>query len=223
MMRQIFCSERRCISNLIRHQWDAAGLTSDPTVFLEILAERSARTGNSGFNIDFRIDFVDWRSDRPEFSCTMSSIRPRTIGPEVYLAVETRTLAPMRLDLMFGDSFGLKDFKPYIELVESAVGRLADSGHRADELQNSNQSDRQRWRACASLAASTRISKCALSRVFVFGGDICFLYFPREAKPVMRGQAITLADDDEQQMVAYMDGDELVCVDGWIRAGAMAE
>ena len=222
MTRPIFESERRCISNLLRIHWNAP-LNVDLVVVVESLATPAADGDCAASNVDFEMDFVDWSSINFEFKTAASSIRPQTLGPVATLTVDKTSLAPVRHGLYLGDTIPIKYFNRYTHSVESSVRQRCGISGQICLFAANNESIRSSQPLWCELGRLARIADCAFSRVFVFGGDICFLYFPRETKPVMRGQPITLADDDEQQIVAYIDGDELVCIDGWVRAGAMAE
>ena len=61
------------------------------------------------------------------------------------------------------------------------------------------------------------VKRSACARVLVVGGDVCFLYFPSEPVPVMRGLRFDLTESDDRQIACYLDEDEIVCFDGWIR------
>lgn len=201
-MRALFLSESRCISNLIKEKWGAA-MESEPKVLKEYSAASSEDGRRPSFNRDFTIDFVD---DFTEFERegTMNTALPNTLGADLYLFVETPTLKPLHFELMFGDAFPIEYYTPYIERVESAVRDAVT-----------------RWQMVGGVASpmllhQVRVAEAVCARFLVVGGDICFLYFPTEASPVMRGERFDLAMRDDRFIACHVTGDEILCFDGWI-------
>ena len=59
--------------------------------------------------------------------------------------------------------------------------------------------------------------KAAFARLLVVGSDATFLYFAAKTPRVIRGQRLNLVQQDDREIDCYFDGEEFVCVDGWIR------
>jgi hypothetical protein len=119
-----------------------------------------------------------------------ASILPNTIGADVFVTVDEQTSQPLMTELLGGEAFSLKYFKEHVEKVED---RLAELSHPID---------------------LRRTSYC---RIFVIENDICFLAFPNDAIPVIRGERELLVADVESSIACSMEGADLVYVDGWIR------
>jgi hypothetical protein len=186
-MRELFVSERRYIRNIL---WQRAKIlwdTFDPVV-LEYYAPPRTRC-RVRFNNDYFLRFVAAENLR-ETKSYGSPVLPNTLGADVFLTVDELTSRPLMTELLAGEAFSIKYFKEHIEKIEDSLARLS---HRV------------------------QFRKCAYSRVFVIENDICFLAFPEMPAPAMRGNRQPLASGAEGSIVSYVDGTELVCVDGWIR------
>jgi len=64
---------------------------------------------------------------------------------------------------------------------------------------------------------SPTIKSSAFARVFFIGEEISFLLFPSEAMPVVRGVPYSVVNQPEAAINCYIEGDDIVCFDGWIR------
>jgi hypothetical protein len=208
-MRTLFLSEKRCISNLMEEKW-GVGMQSEPPVLKEYSAEPLRVGKRLSFNRDFSLDFVEDFTESRQREGTMNTALPNTFGTDLYLFVETPTLNPLHFELMFGEAFSIKYYAPYIKRVEAAVRDAVLSQQGIGILSRE------------ALLQRVPLKKSASARVLVVGGDVCFLYFPSEAVPVMRGSYFDLAESGDRHIACYLDGDEIVCFDGWIRTEVAA-
>jgi hypothetical protein len=203
-VRSLFLSESRCISNLMMEEWGVR-LASAPLVVKEHSWEPFKNARPPKFNSDFTLDFVDDFTARPGRSGTMNTVLPNTFGAEVYLYVERPTFAPLHFELMSGAAFPIKHYTPHIGRLEKAIRDAVLSGEGLDSVLQGR------------LLQQIAVTKSAWARILVVGGDVCFLYFPTEALPTIRGTQLGLAEGDDRQIVCHLDGDEIVCFDGWVR------
>src|SRR5262249_24923165 len=117
----------------------------------------------SGFNDDFALQF---RERMTNFQTCLETILPNTLGADLCVTYDVETSQPLRTELMGGGAFSSAYYKRYIAEVEMALDRLS-------------------W--------PIDLRACAYCRVFVIEGDICFLAFPRDSSPVVRGATQILA------------------------------
>lgn len=207
-MRILFLSERRSILSLMRKAWDC-DLDTEVSVIAETVNGEDGDVGESRFNCDFMMDFVHHSADWSKSQITMSPILPNTLGAELFLAVDKATLRPMRLELMGGAAFPAKHFANYISSVETAIREAMSSLETA----NGN---------CPGVAARVpAIRKSAFARIMVIHGDICFLYCPKEDRPIMRGRRLNIARGHDREIDIYTDGDETIGFDGWLSTEAV--
>ena len=216
-MRNLFLSEKRCISNLMQQKWGTR-LHSEPAVLREHSSEPLTASKAPNFNCDFVLDFVEDFTEWRDRDGTMNTALPNTFGADLYLFVETRTFSPLHFELMFGGAFSMKYYIPYIARVEAAVRDAVAS----QEGVGSARAPRSGWDSIGKqsrreLLRRVAVRESASARVLVVGNDICFLYFPSDRTPVMRGSRFDLAESDDRQIACYLDGDEIVCFDGWVR------
>jgi hypothetical protein len=204
-MRNLFASERRCISNMSRMKWGHV-VEPEPSVLREYYSEPVGRRGGRRFNCDFALEFVDRFEMWPESMATAASILPNALGAEVFLIVEKATLSPMALELVGGDAFSIKHYASLIDVVEAAI-------QQAMKLREVRRTGPP-WR---ELVEFVSIEEAAFARLLVVGSDITFLYSPSVTTPVMRGQRFNFAQADDREIDCYLDGKECVCFDGWIR------
>lgn len=167
--------------------WGLEPLGPRPVLFENYYPRRAS--AKTHFNSDFALEFVAFE-ELENYKSYCAPVLPNSIGAEVFVTVDVDTLRLLRTEYLAGEAFSLSDFKSYIAIAESALRRYS---------------------------LSVSFSRCAFCRVFVIEGDICFLVFPRETCPVLRGQPLEVRNSEEESCVVYMDGEELVCVDGWIR------
>lgn len=203
-MRNLFLSEKRCVANLMQGKW-GVGLRSEPIVVKERFSEPVRKEKGPKFNCDFVLDFVEDFLEVRERDGTMNTALPNTLGADVYLFVERPSLHPLHLELMFGEAFSIKFYSQYIARTEAAIREAVLSQRLAAKLSQS------------ALLQRLPVKKAACARVLVVGGDVCFLYFPSEAVPVMRGLRFDLAESDDRHIACYLDDEEIVCFDGWIK------
>ncbi len=208
-MRTLFASERRCVLNLFRTEWKRK-MSSVPTVVTETVAEPVDRTKKPWFNCDFILDFVDWRTCKSDRSAAVCSVLPNALGAELFLVVEKATLSPTALELNGGAAFPIKHYARYVRIVEEAIHEHMERlDHREGEYLRK------------IMAEALSIGTSAFARVLVVNGDITFLYFPSDTKPVMRGQPINLVSGDNQYIDCYTDAGQVVCFDGWVRTNVV--
>jgi len=205
-MRAPFSSERRCISNLIEMEWRSP-LRFAPTIVSEYIAPPIDPGKRPWFNCDFTLDFIDPRTASSEHVATMSPVLPNTLGAEVFLVVQKELLAPMRLELIGGGAFSIKYYTSYLDNVEAAIREAVELRERRET--------RVPWHEMVEAASMRR---AAFARLLVVGTDATFLYFPGETAPLTRGQRFSLVQRDDRDIDCYVDGDKVVCFDGWIRA-----
>jgi hypothetical protein len=133
-------------------------------------------------------------------------VLPNALGAELFLVVEKATLSPTALELNGGGAFSIEHYTPYIDAVEAAIqeaiGSVGGQNVGLPQLDPSK---------------VTSVTKAAFARVLVVGSDVTFLYCPSIATPAMRGQRFNLAQADDREIDCYVDGEECVCFDGWIR------
>jgi hypothetical protein len=209
-MRALFASERRCILNLFQMKWGGE-VSRAPVVLGETIAEPIRPKRKPWFNCDFILDFVDWRTARSERSAAACSVLPNALGAELFLIVDKATLSPTALELNGGGAFPIARYANYIGIVEAAIQEaIASPDGRETDLPQIKSS------------IITSVAAAAFARVLVVGDDITFLLCPEETKPVMRGQRFGLAQADDREVHCYVDGDECVCLDGWIKTEVTA-
>ncbi len=203
-MRAIFASERCCISNMIGMKWKRP-LTVEPTVLCEVNASPENHNANRQFNCDFSLDFVDRRAADYPHAATAVSVLPNTIGVELFLVVRKDTLAPMLLELIGGGALSIHHFERYLDKIDIGIRQALPS--------------LEHFRGAGPMHESinTSIRSAAYVRLLVVGSDVTFLFFPKETTPTMRGKSLTLVQGDDRQIDCYIDGDGIVCFDGWMR------
>jgi len=179
-----------------------------PAILSESIAEPTNPRRKPWFNCDFILDFVDWRSLTSERSGAACSVLPNALGAELFLIVEKASLSPTALELNGGGAFGIAHYASYIGVVEAAIQEaIASRGGQGAGLPQIE------W------SHVTSVARAAFARVLVVGSDITFLFCPRVTRPVMRGECLGLAQANDREIDCYLDGQECVCFDGWIRTG----
>jgi hypothetical protein len=135
----------------------------------------------------------------------MRPVLPNTFGAEVYLVVEKDVLAPMRLELIGGGAFPMKYYASYVDCVQAAI-------HETVRVRQRGRTPLP-WHEIIELASMRRAS---FARLLVVGAHATFLYFATGMAPVMRGQRVSLVQRDDREIDCFVDGDEVVCLDGWV-------
>lgn len=189
-MRSLFVSEQRYIRNvLLQHRHIDADAVSFGKVLLEYYPpSRRPARHRFKFNCDFMLQF-DERLDNCKSCCT--SILPNTLGADVFVTFDEVTSRPLRTELLGGDAFSIEYYRDYIEQVEVCLSRLS---------------------------YPVSIRQCRYVRIFVIENDICFLAFPHDDAPVMKGRTRALSSDDSASSITCsLDGSRLVYIDGWLR------
>lgn len=185
--RELFVSERRYIRNVIWRHTQVSLETRDP-VIVEYYAPHRVLS-RVRFNNDFRLQFAP--NDRLVNSKSFGArVLPNTLGVDVFVTVDQQTLQPLMTELLGGEAFSIKYFKEYVEKVED---RLAELSH------------------------PVKLRRTSYCRIFVIENDICFLAFPNDVAPIVRGKREVLCTKAESSIACSIEGDELVYVDGWIR------
>ena len=186
-MRELFLSEQRYVSNIIRSKTGVTLQHFDP-VLVEYY-EQPRRQSANHFNTDFFLQFVpQGKLGDPDVYST--TILPNTIGADIFVAVEQKTLRLLRTELLFGDAFSIEYYSEFCQKIEE---RLELYGYRF------------------------RLTKCAYCRVFVIENDICFLVFPTEKTPIASLDKRVLCSESDATIQYAIDRDGVVYFDGWIR------
>lgn len=192
--RELFISEHRYISNIV---WKHSGLRPE-TIGL-VVREYYAPSRTSSkvrFNNDYFLDVSpDERMKPGRKKALVAPILPNTLGVDVFVTVDAETLQPLMTELLGGEAFSPSYFKEHIEVVE---GRLAELSHPVN------------------------LRRSSYCRMFVIENDICFLVFPKESCPTMRGRTELLLADTNSSIQCGFDAAGLVYVDGWIRTSVAA-
>lgn len=204
-MRTLFASEKRCVSNLINLKWGKL-LHTLPSIVSEYIDQSANCKIRPSFNCNFSLNFVDPRTASFDTAATMSPVLPNTLGAELFLVVERDTTNPIRLELLGGDAFPLRHYTTYVDIIETSIREAIRSRTHP-------------FTSALSTKALTNIlmRKAAFARLLVVGCDATFLYFPNETTPIMRGKCFTIAHDEDTEIYCYIDGDIVVCFDGWLR------
>lgn len=187
-MRDLFLSEQRYIRNILLRNVGREWTPIRP-VLSEYHAPPQLGPQQPRFNIDFVLRFVE-PAAMPEHKSFCARVLPNTMGAEVFVTVDAATGQPVMTELDSGEAFPLKYFKLYTDLVESEL---------------------------ANLKVPMHFQASGYCRVFVIEGDICFLSFPDDTAPAIRGEKVVLQDDDDSSIVSYVERNQLVCVDGWMK------
>jgi hypothetical protein len=140
------------------------------------------------FNTDYVLRFVP-KGTLPAYRSFCARVLPCTMGAEVFLTVDANTLRPLLTELVSGEAFQLRDFKPHVELLEAELARLD---------------------------ISLTLRKCDYCRMFVIDDEICFLIFPVGLATEL-GARTMLRHDADSAIASHVVSRQLVCVDGWLR------
>jgi hypothetical protein len=188
-IRELFISERRYIQNVLWNRAQVRFESSGPVMVEHYAPPRTA--AQVRFNNDYFLQFVS-NDDRQIINSKAycAPVLPNTLGVDVFVSVDERTSQPFMTELLGGEAFSMKYFKEHIEKIESRLAQLS----RPIELR--------------------RTSYC---RIFVIENEICFLAFPNEPAPVVRGEAELLCANAESTIACSTDEAGIVYVDGWIR------
>jgi len=168
---------------------------AEPSEYGQVMTEGYYPRRNlhrSRFNNDFELRFV---SKLTEYECCHTTVLPNTYGADLFLTFDSRTLQPLMTELMDGEAFPIRYYKRFVAEIEAQL---------------------------KSLGQRVAIRRCAYSRIFVIEGDICFLAFPRESVPVIRGVQQMLHSDANMSIACAVEAGSLVYVDGWIRTDVAA-
>jgi hypothetical protein len=186
-MRGMFLSEKRCVRNTLLRH-RSVEFDQFEDVMIEHYSPPRFSTGGH-FNLDYYLQFVEDAAIR---NCRSFCARvlPNTMGAEVFVTIDKDTSRLLRMELLCGEAFPIKYFRQHIDQIEDELRRLS---------------------------VSVRLGRSAYCRVFVIENDICFLAFPSDSSPVMRGEKRVLHSSAESAIECYVDSGDLVCVDGWIR------
>jgi hypothetical protein len=199
-MRDLFASEKRCISNLLQMKWNVSADVMPNVVSETYDIDRPKR---HRFNCDFIISFINWGENASERAAAACSVLPNALGAELFLVVEKSTLLPTALELNGGEAYSISHYNEYVKCVETLVSEAIC---------------KQSWYEGLS-RHYVRFRDAAFSRLLVVGDDITFLCFPTESQPVIRGKRFSLVERDDREVYCYIDGDVLVAFDGWLRRG----
>ncbi|MEK6642418.1 MAG: hypothetical protein AABZ08_00795 [Planctomycetota bacterium] len=139
------------------------------------------------FNTDY---FLQFSNDLENGKSFCAPILPNTAGAEVFVMIDTRTRTLLRTDLVAGEAFPIELYDSFLDNIDLKL---------------------------MALPRRFAIRECAYNRVFVINNEICFLSFPTESSPVVRGDKSLLNTGPDSMIAYYTDNAEVVCVDGWIR------
>jgi hypothetical protein len=187
-MRELFISERRYIENVISKCMGLRRQVSGRVAREYYAPPRS--TSKVRFNNDYFLELASGRSSGVTSRSYGAVILPNTIGVDVFVTVDQQTFQPLMTELLGGEAFSLRYFKEHVDKVED---RLAE------------------------LSRPVKLRRTSYCRVFVIENDICFLAFPNDVAPIVRGTRQVLYDGAESSIECSLEGGELVYVDGWIR------
>lgn len=204
-MRPLFVSEWKCVSVLTEMQWNRAP-SSEPEVFDEYHALDRCGSASGSFNCDFIMDFVNPKLASWKHTTTMQPILPNTLGADLFLVTGETSLAPMRLQLIGGPAFSKKYFKRFVNEIESLLQRVGIQSAFSGMLSEL---------VLKNITATIR--KAVFSRVLVVGDYTTFLYFPKHRTPIYIGNRINVVCQEDCVVDLFVDGDELIAVDGWLR------
>jgi hypothetical protein len=188
-MRELFLSEHRYINNILR-EFTGIGMQASDSIVREYYAPPRTRS-RLRFNNDYSLEFVS-EEDRSKVATKAygSVILPNTLGVQVFLVVDARTSKPLMTELLGGEAFPIKYFKEHVEKIEDRLTQLS---------------------------CPINFHRTSYCRIFVVGCDICFLAFPNDANPTVRGKQELLSANEESSIACSVEQAEIVYVDGWIR------
>lgn len=205
-MRPLFLSETRCVLNLFQKKWGERSLVI-PHILTETIATPARVTRRPWFNCDFILHFVDWRPPRSQRTAAGCSILPNALGAELFLVVEKETLSPTALELNGGGAFTMDHYDRYIDIVETAVREALVVSHERNAQLHKDGSP-----------GISRVKEAAFARILIVGNDITFLYSPgRHTISSIEGRRVTLSQAEDRQIDCYLQAEEVLCFDGWIR------
>lgn len=177
-----------------------------PVVISEAIGKPSKPRRKPWFNCDFLMYFeAQALIGRAPRAASVFSILPNALGAELVLVVEAATLVPAALELLGGEAFSIRHYLPYIDRIEAELRKEleAASNLKADLV--------------SALLKSIPIKKAAFVRLLMAGDDMTFLYFPAGCGLAIRGRRATLVKTADRQVDYYVDGHEIVCIDGWVK------
>jgi hypothetical protein len=186
--RALFLSERRHIRHMmkINHGVDWTG---NPPVLYEEHCEPRRPVRWRAFNSDYLLCFTP-NGDLPaDFRSCCARVLPRTMGAEVFLMIDTATKEPIRVELLSGEAFQLKDFRPHADRLEAAL---------------------------VEVGVPLQLKRCKHCRMFVIEDEICFLVYPHGRTEGV-GSPTVLRRDNDAEIRSYSTAGQLQCVDGWLR------
>jgi hypothetical protein len=96
---------------------------------------------------------------------------------------------PALTELIAGEAFQLKDFRPHVERLQAALYELG---------------------------IDLKLKRCQQIRMFVIENEICFLIYPN-GRTGSVGPATVVRNDHDGEIRTYSTADQLVCLDGWLR------
>jgi hypothetical protein len=186
--RKLFLSERRHLRHMMKINHDV-DWTGNPPVLYEEHSEPRRPVRGRAFNSDYMLCFTPNGDLPPEFRSCCARVLPRTMGAEIFLTIDVATKEPIQVHLLSGEAFQLKDFRPHADRLEAALEELG---------------------------ISLQLKRCQHTRMFVLEGEICFLIDPGSRTEEL-GSPQVLRSDADAEIRAYFDGDNLICLDGWLR------
>jgi hypothetical protein len=111
------------------------------------------------------------------------------MGAEIFLTIDIETGEPALTELIAGEAFQLKDFRPHVERLEVAL---------------------------CELGIDLKLKHCQQTRMFVIENEICFLIYPNGRTDSV-GIPTVLRSDPDGEIRSYSTAGQLACLDGWLR------
>lgn len=210
MMRDTFLSENRIIE--VVAACHKIPITLPAMVYREFYYESLVEKDNRSFNVDFRLQLSCEDLSRIDFENGCSggalAVLPNTLGAEIFLTTDKTSGKPLILELMGGGAFPSRYFNQYLQQIESTIRRLVEKPAIAMRFPGVSVRD---------FSESVRPDKTQYSRVFIVGQDICFLFFPLDGQPTIRGDRCALVNTEEMQIDCFIEGSKITCIDGWMK------
>ncbi len=214
-MRELYESERKTISMIDRIKWGRKCLDF-PKIISEYHGPLRAKA-KTQFNLDFEYKFYFGDYPCEEKAKAVTAILPNTLGAELYYFVYEDSHLPIILTLMGGEAFPIKHYKKYIDEIETVLTSALSSCNEWQPFSEQVISDFENKVLNPEVLLKRKtITKNRYLRVMVIYDVICFLTFTNDEKPAQRGTRYRLIEDDKKCIDCYVDGNDLLCFDGWM-------
>ena len=155
--------------------------TGNPQVLDEYHCDPRRPVRGRAFNSDYLLCFTP-KGDLPaDFRSCCVRVLPLTIDGAIK--------EPIRVELLSGEAFQLKDFRPHADRLEAAL---------------------------AEVGVPLQLKRCKHCRMFVIEDEICFLVSPHGRTEGV-GLPTVLRRDNDAEIRSYSTAGQLQCLDGWLR------